>query len=115
MLSYTSQTAIKAIIYLALRWDQGEKVSIQEIAKQINANAHTTGKILQILVRHRLINSTKGPSGGFFINEEQLELPIFTIIETMDGKQFFKQCALGLNMCSEHHPCPIHDDYKKVR
>ena len=69
MLSYTCKTAIKAVIYLASRAEESDKASMIEIAKQIHASEHTVGKILQTLVRQGLINSTKGPSGGFFIIE----------------------------------------------
>jgi len=41
--------------------------------------------------------------------------PIINIVETIDGKSVFNQCGLGLSKCSATHPCPIHDDYKKVR
>ena len=68
MLSYTCKTAIKAVIYLASKSEQSDKVGMKEIAEHINASEHTVGKILQTLARHSLINSVKGPSGGFFIS-----------------------------------------------
>ena len=33
----------------------------------------------------------------------------------IDGEDVFNHCGLGLSKCSETHPCPIHDDFKKVR
>jgi hypothetical protein len=35
--------------------------------------------------------------------------------QTIDGKDVFKQCGLGLSKCSSIHPCPIHNDYKVIR
>lgn len=115
MLSYTCKTAIKAVIYLSSKSGQGEKAGIKEIAEHINASEHTVGKILQTLARQGLINSLKGPSGGFFITEIQQEQPIINIVETIDGKQIFTECGLGLSTCSAAHPCPIHDEYKIAR
>ncbi|MBS1550000.1 MAG: Rrf2 family transcriptional regulator [Chitinophagaceae bacterium] len=115
MFSYTCKTAIKAVIYLSGKSAEGEKAGIKDVAEHINASEHTVGKILQSLARQGLINSVKGPSGGFFINEEQQEQPISNIVETMEGKGVFKECGLGLSKCSENHPCPIHDEYKVVR
>lgn len=115
MLSYTCKTAIKAVIYLASKSAQNDKAGIKEIAQHIDASEHTVGKILQTLARQGLINSVKGPSGGFFINEEQQEQPISNIVETIEGKQAFKECGLGLSQCSALHPCPIHDEYKIAR
>lgn len=115
MLSYTCKTAIKAVIYLASKAEENDKVGMKEIAIHIQASEHTVGKILQTLVRQSLINSSKGPSGGFFINELQRNQPISKIVESIEGDQVFKSCGLGLSKCSAEHPCPIHDEYKIAR
>ena len=115
MISNTCKTAIKAVIYLASKEETGEKLGVKDISQYINASEHTVSKILQNLVRQNIINSTKGPSGGFFITMAQRQQPIITIVDTIDGKDLFQKCGLGLSKCSSEHPCPIHDDYKKGR
>ena len=115
MLSLTCKTAIKAVISLASKSKTGEKAGILEIAEYINASEHTVAKLLQALVKEKVINSTKGPSGGFYISNQQQKLPIINIIEAIDGKEVFKECGLGLSKCSASHPCPIHNDYKESR
>lgn len=115
MLSLTCKTAIKAVIYLASKYQSGHKAGIKEIAEFIDASEHTVGKMLQTLVKEKVINSVKGPNGGFSISEKQLNQPIIHIVEAIDGKEVFKQCGLGFSKCSSSHPCPIHDDYKVVR
>lgn len=115
MLSYTCKTAIKAVIYLSSKSVQGEKAGLKETALRINASEHTVGKILQTLARQGLINSVKGPSGGFYITEEQQNQPISNVVESIEGTDVFKECGLGLTKCSASHPCPIHDDYKVAR
>jgi Rrf2 family protein len=115
MLSLTCKTAIKAVIYLSSKLDSGEKSGIKEISEFINASEHSVGKLLQLLVKEKVICSSKGPKGGFYITEDQYQQPILNIIETIDGKNVFKQCGLGFHKCSSEHPCPIHDDYKGVR
>ena len=115
MLSNTCKTAIKAVIYLSSKFDTEENAGIKEISEFINASEHTVGKILQTLVKQNIINSVKGPSGGFYISKEQQKQPIINIVEAIDGKQIFKSCGLGLSKCSSTHPCPIHDEYKEAR
>ncbi len=115
MLSYTCKVAIKAVIYLSAKSAKNEKSSMRHIAENINASEHTLGKILQTLARHRLINSVKGPSGGFYLTENQQKQPVLHIIETIEGKEVFKECGLGLTRCSEVRPCPIHHEYKVAR
>jgi len=115
MLSHTCKTAIRAVIFLASTSEQGKRSGIREIAGIIDASEHTVGKLLQVLVKHNIINSAKGPSGGFYISSSQQRQPIINIVEAIDGKALFKECGLGLSKCSSRHPCPIHDDYRGVR
>lgn len=115
MLSLTCKTAIKAVIYLASKFESGEKAGIKEIAEYINASEHSVGKILQTLVKGNVINSLKGPTGGFFVTAKQISQPVINIVLAIDGKDVFNQCGLGLSKCSATHPCPMHDDYKAVR
>lgn len=115
MLSLTCKTAIKAVIYLDSRHGSGENSGIREIARHIDASEHTVGKILQTLAKQNLINSVKGPSGGFYLSGSQRKQSLIHIVEAIDGKQVFKGCGLGLSKCSASHPCPIHDDYKVAR
>lgn len=113
MLSHTCKTAIKAVIYLSGR--NGDKIGIKEISGRINASEHTVGKVLQQLARKRIINSLKGPAGGFYLNEDQQEQAIIHIVEAIEGDAVFRECGLGLSKCSATHPCPIHNEYKVAR
>lgn len=115
MLSLTCKTAIKAVIYLSRKGEGDEKANIREIAVSIGASEHTVGKILQLLARNKIINSLKGPYGGFYLDAGQREQPIINIVEAIEGKWVFEACGLGLSKCSATHPCPIHDEYKVAR
>jgi Rrf2 family protein len=115
MLSLTCKTAVKAVIYLASKYESGTKAGIKEIASYIDASEHTVGKLLQVLVKQNVVNSIKGPAGGFYISKQQLKQPIIQIVEAIDGDQVFRECGLGLSRCSATHPCPMHDQYKVAR
>jgi Rrf2 family protein len=115
MLSYTCKIAIKAVIYLASKYESTQNAGIKEIAQFINASEHTVGKLLQTLVKQGVINSMKGPSGGFYISNEQRAQPVINIVDAIDGKNVFRECGLGLSKCSASRPCPIHNEYKEAR
>ena len=115
MLSLSCQIAIKAVICLASKMESGQKTGVTEIAGFIDASVHTVGKLLQILVKQKVICSTKGPAGGFYITHRQFHQPLVRVIEAIDGKHVFSTCGLGLRKCSSDNPCPIHHDFKGVR
>ncbi len=114
MLSIGCKASIKAVIYLGSQLP-GNRADIKTIASSIHENEHTVGKILQRLVKTHIINSIKGPHGGFFISEEQMRLPLINLIKAIDGEDIFVQCGLGYAHCSDSRPCPFHKHYKKLR
>jgi Rrf2 family protein len=115
MLSTSCKYALRAAVLLMKAAPDGRRLGIREIAASIEANEHTTGKILQLMVREGLIQSAKGPNGGFFLAMDTLPIYLIDIVQVVDGTQFFFECGLGLKECSENRPCPIHHQYKAVR
>lgn len=101
-------------MYLMSRSSEGVRVGIKEVAREVEANEHTTGKILQLLAKEGVIHSVKGPNGGFSIGPGK-PLYFMDVVRIIDGEQFFTRCGLGLKACSERRPCPIHHQYKEVR
>jgi len=115
MISKACQYGIRAAIFIASRHNDGIKLNIKQIACEVDAPEAFTAKILQVLNKHQIITSLKGPYGGFFIEEFQLEQPVINIVNAIDGMSVFKECGLGLKQCSASHPCPMHDQYKIAR
>lgn len=115
MFSKTCEYAIRAMIFIAQKSKDGSKVGIKEIAKGIDSPEHFIAKILQELGRKGLLQSMKGPTGGFYLEKEALSRTLAEIVKVIDGDKLFTGCGLGLKQCSETHPCPIHHEFKKVR
>ena len=115
MISKACKYGIRAAIFVASKQGEGIKLNIKQIASEVDAPEAFTAKILQVLNKHRIITSLKGPYGGFFIEEFQLEQPVINIVNAIDGMSVFRECGLGLKKCSETHPCPMHDQYKIAR
>lgn len=115
MISKSCKYGIRAAIYLASKVDEDVKLSAKEVAESIEAPHAFTGKVLQILRKHRIISSLKGPYGGFYCEQHQLDIPIINIVNAIDGLSVFTECVLGLNECSSEHPCPMHHQYIESR
>lgn len=115
MFSKTCEYAIRAMIFVAHKSKNGEKVGIKEIAKGIDSPEHFIAKILQDLGKKGLIQSLKGPNGGFYFEEESMNHSIADIVRAIDGDKLFAGCGLGLKECSSTKPCPIHHEFETVR
>jgi Rrf2 family protein len=115
MFSKTCEYAIRAVMFVAQKSKDGARIGIREIAKGIDSPEHFVAKILQDLSRKGLIQSQKGPSGGFYLDDRSLKAPLADIVRSVDGDEIFTGCALGLKQCSEGKPCPLHQEFKKIR
>ena len=72
-------------------------------------------KILQELSRKGLLQSIKGPNGRFFMDEKARKITLAQIVSAIDGDKVFVGCGVGLKVCNEKKPCPIHDEFKLIR
>ncbi|OFX19932.1 MAG: hypothetical protein A2041_01835 [Bacteroidetes bacterium GWA2_31_9b] len=118
MLSNTCKYAIRSVIFLSINNSENKKIGIKEISKELNIPSPFLGKILQILAKHKLLNSTKGPNGGFSLAKPANEISLLNIIEIIDGLDLFTNCIIGLRTCKQTGNidlhCPIHSRYKPI-
>ncbi|GAB4155227.1 Rrf2 family transcriptional regulator [Polaribacter sp.] len=116
MFSKACEYGIKAAIYIAVNSAENKRVSPKEISENIDSPQAFTAKILQALVRHNIITSVRGAYGGFEIDKTKIETTkLSQIVYAIDGDSIYNGCGLGLHICDENHPCPVHDKFKLVR
>lgn len=106
--------ALQAVVYLALKED-GERVSIKDLAKTLSIPYHFLGKIMQDLTRKGLLVSEKGPLGGFALVKPASQITLFDIVNAIDGDDFLRTCVMGFPECSKKHPCAIHAQWESLR
>ena len=54
--------------------------------------------------------------GGFEIPQENIKIiSLAQIVTAIDGDSIFTSCGLGINHCSETHPCPLNKRFKSIR
>jgi Rrf2 family transcriptional regulator, iron-sulfur cluster assembly transcription factor len=106
--------ALQAVLYLALK-PPGEMTPIKELTKKLRIPYHFLAKILQRLTREGLLDSLKGPSGGFTLGMPARDITLFHIIEAIDGVDFTRNCVLGFPECSARNPCAVHEKWAGLR
>lgn len=116
MFTKACEYGIRAVIWIAKKSLNGEIVNIKEVAEAIASPEAYTSKILQKLTKKQVVQSKKGPTGGFFITQQFLnDGKLIHIVEAIDGNDLFKNCALGLKKCNALEPCSIHHRYVAIR
>lgn len=115
MLSNSCKYAIRSILYLAINGSEAQKISSKTIAEEIEIPAPFLAKILQTLSKEKIICSSKGPRGGFYLTNEELSKNLFEVVKCIDGESAFKNCLLGLHTCSDSNPCSLHSIMKSTK
>ncbi len=115
MFSASCHYGIQAMICIAKISSIEENIELSKIAGEYDIPKHFLSKILQQLVKGKLLNSTKGPSGGYKLTRHPDEITLIEIVEIIDGLDVFYECGMGFKRCNDEDPCPFHDDYKRVR
>ncbi|MFT6336279.1 MAG: Rrf2 family protein [Halioglobus sp.] len=104
------------MLHIAHKSQIKERLGVKDIAKAIDSPEAFTGKIMQLLSKSDLVQSIKGPNGGFGINDEDRnKINLRQIVEVLDGDQIYVGCGLGLGQCNKNAPCPMHNQYATVR
>lgn len=115
MFSKSCEYAIRAMIFVAQSSKSNLRVSIKEVAKATDAPEHYIAKIMQELSRKRLVQSIKGPNGGFFMSNQEMKTSLADILKAVEGDGLYIDCVLGLKKCSEKNPCPVHFEFKEIK
>lgn len=119
MLSNTCKYALRALIYLGKFSEDDKRIGIKKISEELSLSSPFLGKILQNLVKQKILVSTKGPNGGFALAKKPEDVTLWDIVIKVDGEEFFTNCLISLEPCITHDPskplCPVHGQYDKLR
>jgi Rrf2 family protein len=108
MLSNASKYTIRAVLFLAEKSNKDNKFGALEIAEKLEIPSHFIAKLLQQLAKNKIISSSKGPNGGFYLTPKNLKLKVCDILNVIEIKNVFEGCFLGLPNCGDENPCPVH-------
>jgi Rrf2 family protein len=105
MISQTLEYALRAAVSLA--YNHGQPRTSEQLAKDTQVPVMYLSKIMQGLVRAGLVNSQRGPGGGFTLAREPEEITIWDVTEAVDPFQRIHECPLKLSTHGKNL-CPLH-------
>jgi Rrf2 family protein len=94
---------------MAAMQEERKHIQLHEIAGQLEIPRYFLAKVMKRIAKKGIINSTKGHSGGYTINNNTLSTSVMELIELIEGVDFFNTCVIGFKQCNENKPCPLHN------
>lgn len=113
MITQTAEYALRAVLYLARQGDE-ELVSVETVAAEVGIPRNYLSKILHTLAKEGVLESLRGPRGGFKLAIEAERLPLVRVVEPFDHLTERRSCLLGRPECSDESPCAAHHRWKAM-
>jgi Rrf2 family protein len=114
MFSRSSGYAIQALTYLASQ-PSGRLVGAREIATSLDIPMPFLWKILRKLSQQKLVRSFKGVRGGYELARPASSIRMGEILQVGHDNGTGGKCVLGLTLCNDAQPCPLHAHWKDMR
>lgn len=94
----------------------GERLTLPMIAKRAEAPRAFVAKVLQDLSRAGILDSYRGPNGGFDLLPEKAATVNLRMVMNAVGEDLPPtKCAMGIRECGVEDPCPMHHSYMSVK
>ncbi len=106
------QYGLQALVYLSEK-DKNDYVLISEIAGHIHISQAFLSKIVNVLVKHRILEGKKGRGGGIRLMDKPENIVVRDVIEAVDGYADNPcRCIMGYENCSRRNPCNVCKEYR---
>ena len=114
MLKLTRKTeyALIALRYLQIK-SEGCPIAAREIAELENISLPILSKVLQHLVKEKLIETVKGAHGGYQLTVNLNQINLWEFLEIMEGPLGLVDC-LQNSQCEQIVTCSIQRPMKKI-
>ena len=107
-LSKKADYALLAMRHLAAHSDRGA-VSARELAEAYDLPPELLAKVLQKLVRGRLLTSLQGIRGGYGLARPAAAISVADVIQAVDGPLTVTACSETNHNCDQYTKCNIRD------
>ncbi len=116
-MSEAASIGLHAMIHLAAHPD--EKVTTKEIADRFKVSEHHLAKVMQKLVKAELVQSSRGPGGGFKIIPGKRRINLLQIYEAIEGRLKTRDCLLSIKPLCKPDRCAFgglnHSIHNQIR
>ena len=113
-LSKKADYALIAMKHLAQK-HRATSTSAREIAEQYDIPIELMAKVLQRLVRNRLLVSTQGTRGGYTLGRSSGSITVADVFEAIDGPFTITACSTEKHDCEQYSKCSVRDPLWQIR
>ncbi len=106
--------AFRALINLARRYGQ-DVISTKVLAEEEDISYQFACKILQKLQGAKLVRSTMGPKGGYYLSKPPARVSLLEVIEAVQGRVSLNKCLLTEDACNRKPNCGVSEKLAELQ
>lgn len=111
-LSSTAQTALRAVLCIA-EHGADRPMRVDDIAASLDCPRNYLSKTLHALTRAGVLQSTRGPKGGFQLADPPDQLTLARVVGPFEPAGE-RRCLMGRATCGDAHPCLVHHRWSRA-
>ncbi|WP_041463894.1 RrF2 family transcriptional regulator [Pelodictyon luteolum] len=112
VLNKNTDYAVRALLSLA--GSQGVYLSAKTIATEQDIPYQFLRRLLQELIRHRLVVSREGASGGFKLDRDPDGIALRELIEIFQGPVQVSECLFRKKLCGNRARCVLRHQILRI-
>ncbi|NLW43090.1 MAG: Rrf2 family transcriptional regulator [Tissierellia bacterium] len=94
---------------------EGTKFRSKDLSDELLIPERFTYRILRKLLTSGLIDSIRGPRGGYVLAKEPKEITLYDVYSSISGDMVINQCLLGDYCDAANGLCEIHFELEKIQ
>ncbi len=99
--------AVTAMLDLALHYQDGP-ITLSDISQRQGISLSYLEQLFSKLRKQGLVDSTRGPGGGYRLSREASQIAVADVITAVDEKVETTRCG-GLSNCQDDQQCLTHE------
>lgn len=99
--------AVTAMLDLALHYKEGP-ITLADISQRQGISLSYLEQLFSRLRKQELVDSTRGPGGGYRLSRDANEIAVADVITAVDEKVETTRCG-GLSNCQDDQQCLTHE------
>jgi FeS assembly SUF system regulator len=114
MLRISKMTDYAIMVMVELNSSQGEVLSEHALAERSRLELPTVSKVLKLLVKTNLVESFRGPAGGYCVERDAKDISVAEIIAAIEGPIAMTECSVEDGVCAQEAICSLRGNWQRI-
>jgi FeS assembly SUF system regulator len=114
MLRISKMTDYAIMVMVELHVSGGDVLSAHALADRSHLELPTVSKVMKLLVKMSLVDSYRGPNGGYSLERKAEDISVAEIIAAIEGPIAMTECSAEEGLCAQEAICNLRGNWQRI-